>query len=105
MFLNLLQVMEELDPSSTPTEVNVTWRDEAVAFVKDGHAIGKGTTWADVHKLIQEQDGQEEALEEGLEAFGAAAVDITDDSLSRTNCRTVPSSGSVEFQTHLWLRR
>jgi len=79
VFANLLEVMQELDSSSTPIEVGMNIRDEAVAFVEEGFNSSKWTSWADCHKLIQEQDGLDEALAEGLEAFGAAAKDETDD--------------------------
>ena len=49
----------------------MTMRDEAVAFVKEGFEAGKWTTRADCYKLIEEHEGLEEALAEGLEAFGA----------------------------------
>jgi hypothetical protein len=75
VFKDLLRVMEELDPSSTPTEVGMTLRDEAVAFVKDGFDSGKWTEWSHCHKLIEEHDGECEAAEEGMEAFGADPVD------------------------------
>ena len=65
VFKDLLTVMNELDSSSTPTQVGMTLRDEAVAFVKEGYDAGKWTTWADCYKLIEEHDGLEEALVEG----------------------------------------
>ena len=77
VYKDLLRVMEELDESSTPTEVGMTLRDEAVAFVRDGHLSGKWTTWSDAHKLIEEQDGRPDA--EGLEAFGAEACEEDDE--------------------------
>ena len=68
VFGDLLRVMEELDASSIPTEVSMSLRDEAIAFVKKGFDEGKWTTWADCHKLIeQHEDG--ELIEEGMEAF------------------------------------
>ena len=41
VFADLLRVMDELDGSSTPTEVGMTLRDEAVAFVRAGFDSGK----------------------------------------------------------------
>jgi hypothetical protein len=81
VFHDLLRVMEELDGSQPrPTEVSMTLRDQAVAFVRDGFEAGKWTTWSDCHKLIEEHDGAEEALAEGLEAFGYEGTDgSTDD--------------------------
>ena len=85
VFHDLLTVMEELNPSHSPTEVNMTFRDEAVAFVKEGWDAGKWRQWSDCHKLIEEQDGLDEKVEEGLEAFGEAAdkdedeADVTDE--------------------------
>ena len=79
VFRDLLRVLEEIEPSSTPTEVGMSWRDEAVAFVKDGYETGKWTKWVDCHKLIEEHDGLGEALHEGLEAFGSSpSSDDTD---------------------------
>ncbi len=68
--------MIDIDGSGTPTEMGMTLRDDAIAFVKEGFATGKWTTWADAYKLIEEHDGREEALDEGLEAFG---VDVYDE--------------------------
>ena len=79
VFPDLLRVMGELDGSSTPTEVGTTLRDKAVAFVREGFDSGKWTTWADCHKLIEEHDCLEEALHEGLEAFGADPDDTDED--------------------------
>ncbi len=70
-YKDLLHAMEELHPSPTPTEVDMTLRDKAVAFVQEGVDAGKWTRWSDCYKLIEEQDGLEDSLEEGLEAFGA----------------------------------
>ena len=67
VFEDLWRVMEDLDESSSPTKVNMTQRDEAVAFVQEGFASGKWTTWADAPKLILEYDGEEDAL---IEIFG-----------------------------------
>lgn len=56
-------------------------RDEAVAYVRQGWNEAKWSQWSDVHKLIEEQDGVADALEEGLEAFGEhAATDSDSDS-------------------------
>jgi len=80
VFQDLWNVMVDLDPdNSTPTSVGMTLRDDAVAFVKEGYATGKWTEWKDAHKLIEEHDGLNEALEEGLEAFGAEACDTDDE--------------------------
>ena len=73
VFRDLLRCLHELEPSSTPTEVGMTLRDEAVAFVQEGEAAGKWKTWEDCHLLIEEQDGPGDALAEGLEAFGSEA--------------------------------
>ena len=79
VFHDLCKVMIELDDSSTPDELGMKLRDDAVAFVKEGKETGKWSTWADAHLLIDDQDGPEEALAEGLEAFGAAAGDTDDE--------------------------
>jgi len=79
VFADLLRVMETIE-ESTPTEVGMTLRDEAVAFVKDGHAKKKWVAWADCHKLIEEHDGLEEAVLEGMEAFGVEVDDATEES-------------------------
>ena len=71
VYHDLLRVLEELEPSSSPLEVGMTLRDEAIAMVKKGHAAGKWTVWADCYTLIEDQDGVGEALEEGLEAYSA----------------------------------
>ena len=42
VFADLLGVMNELDGSSTPTEVAMTLRDEAVAFVREGFDLASG---------------------------------------------------------------
>ena len=76
---DLLKVMRELELSSTPTEVGMTMRDEAVAYVREGFDSGKWTTWADYHKLIEEHDALEDALVEGLEAFGEEACHTDDE--------------------------
>ena len=68
IYKDLLRVIEELEPSTTALEVGMTLRDEAVAFVREGWETGKWTQWSDCYKLIEEQDGAGEALEEGLEA-------------------------------------
>ena len=75
VFKDLLRAMEEIEPSPSPTEVGMTLRDEAVAFVNEGFDAGKWTLWADCQKLIEDHDGVGEALEEGLEAFGASPED------------------------------
>ena len=79
VFHDLCKVMIELDDSSTPTELGMKLRDDAVAFVKEGKETGKWSTWADAHLLIEDQDGAEEAFAEGLEAFGAVAADTDDE--------------------------
>ena len=79
---DMLKVLEALEASPDPNVVAMSWRDEAVAFVEEGWVSRKWTEWKDCHKLIQEQDGIGEALEEGLEAFGEEAddyVDVPDD--------------------------
>lgn len=79
---DMLKVLQALEASPDPNVVAMSWRDEAVAFVEEGWASRKWTEWKDCHKLIQEQDGIGEALEEGLEAFGEEAddhVDVPDD--------------------------
>ena len=43
VFEDSLRALHELEPSSTPTEVGMTLRDEAVAFVKEGFDAGKWT--------------------------------------------------------------
>jgi hypothetical protein len=75
VFTDLLKVIQSCDPTSTPLEVGMTLRDEAVAFVKDGFDSGKWRTWADCHKLIEEHVDGGPPLEEGLEAFGADPYD------------------------------
>jgi hypothetical protein len=75
VFGDLLRVMDELDPSGTPTEVGTTLRDEAVAFVKEGYEAGRWTEWADCYKLIEDHDGRDRADEEGMEAFGIHLTD------------------------------
>ena len=47
VFKDLLRVMVELDPSPPPSEVGMTLRDEAVAFVKEGWDAGRWTQWSD----------------------------------------------------------
>ena len=79
VFPDLLRVMMELEPSSTPTEVGTSLRDDAVTFVREGFDSGKWTTWADCHKLIEEHDCLDEALCEGLEAFGVDPDDSDQD--------------------------
>jgi len=79
VFHDLLRVMEALDTSSTPTEVGMTLRDEAVAYVREGFDSGKWATWDDCHKLIEEHDCIDEALGEGLEAFGVDPDDTDED--------------------------
>ena len=79
VFEDLWRVMEDLNESSTPTKVNMTPRDEAVAFVQEGFASGKWTTWADAPKLILEYDGAEDVLIESLETFGTVACDTEDE--------------------------
>ena len=79
---DMLKVLEALEASPDPNVVAMSWRDEAVAFVEEGWVSRKWTEWKDCHKLIEEQDGIGEALEEGLEAFGEEAddyVDVPDD--------------------------
>ena len=80
VYKDLLRAMDELDPSPTPLEIGMTLRDEAVAFVREGWDAGRWSQWSDCHQLIQEQDGLEEALEEGLEAFGAEPADTESES-------------------------
>ena len=90
--------MEEPDGSSTHThtEVGMTLRNEAVAFGKvgfDTHThTRKWTLSADCHKLVEDHGGQDEALEEGLEAFGACPsdsdTDETDDEAGNPWART-----------------
>ena len=70
VFKDLLRAMDESEPSDIPTEVSMKLRDEAVAFVQEGFDSGKWTTWSDCWKLLEEQDGPEEALAEGLEMYG-----------------------------------
>ena len=79
VFRDLLRVLEELDQSPDPNVVAMSLRDEAVAFVLEGWNSGKWIHWSDCHKLLEEQDGVGEALEEGLEAFDEVAVDYDDD--------------------------
>jgi hypothetical protein len=80
VYVNLLEVLEKLAPSQDPTEVNMSMRDEAIVFVREGFDSGKWTTWRDCHKLISEHDADTEGLVEGLEAFGAIPHDDDDDS-------------------------
>ena len=79
VFEDLWRVMEELDASLDPTKVNMTSRDEAVAYVKDGWVSGKWTKWADAPMLIEEHDGEGEGTAEGLEAFGTDACNTDDE--------------------------
>ena len=80
VFKDLLRAMEEFDPSPTPLEVGMTLRDEAVAFVREGWDAGRWSQWSDCYQLIQEQDNVDEALAEGLEAFGAEPADSESES-------------------------
>jgi len=95
VFGDLLRVMEELDPSATPTEVGMTLRDEAVAFVKDGFDAGKWTRWSDCEKLIEEHDGLDEAAAEGLEAFGAIPEASDDEEGDDSDADDEASSGGA----------
>ena len=79
VFGDLLRVLQENDPTSTPTEVGMWARGEAVAYVNEGWLAGKWTTWADCHKLIEEHTNADEALEEGLEAFGVEPEETDDE--------------------------
>ena len=79
VFPDLLRALEELDPSPDPTEVSMKLRDEAVAYVHKGWREGRWSHWSDCHNLIQDQDGIDEALAEGLEAYDEAAEDTDDD--------------------------
>ena len=81
VFKDLLRAMEEMDPSSNPLEVGMASRDKDVAFVREGWDAGKWTQWSDCHKLIQDQDGLEEALEyeEALEEGLEGVEDCVDD--------------------------
>lgn len=66
---DLLRAMQALDPSTNLLVVGMALRDEAIAFVNAGWAAAKWIEWRDYYKLIEEQDGHGEALEEGLEAY------------------------------------
>ena len=79
VFRDLWRAMEELDPSPDPTKVNMTLRDEAVAYVKAGWDSKKWTTWADAPKLIEEHDGEAEGTPEGLEAFDTVDCNTEDE--------------------------
>ena len=81
VFGDLLRVMDTID-GSTASEVGMTLRDKAVAFVKDGAAKNKWVGWGDCHKLIEEHDGLDEAAEEGMEAFGVLAEEGNEESES-----------------------
>ena len=74
VFGDLLTVMESIQ-ESTPQEVGMKLRDDAVAFVQDGYDKFLWRTWADCQKLITEQDGVDEAEAEGMEAFGTLVDD------------------------------
>ena len=52
-----------------PEYVDMSIRDEAVAFVNAGFEAGRWTTWADCAQLIEEHVDVNELLEEGMEAF------------------------------------
>ena len=85
VFKDLLRAMEEIEPSPSPLEVGMTLRNKAVEFVEEGFIAGKWTVWADAYKLIEEQDGVGEALEEGLEAFREEPDEDPDAELPETD--------------------
>ena len=79
VFGDLLTVLEIIDPSPTPLAVGTVLRDEAVAFVKAEYEAGRLTSWADCHKLIEDQDGVGEAVVEGMEAYSYKPDDEQDE--------------------------
>ena len=70
VFRDLLDVLNAIDPDSTPTEVSLkTVREDAIAFVRKGQEEGRWTNWNDVHAMIEPHDDEDDGLAEGLEAF------------------------------------
>lgn len=76
VFPDLLQVMESLAPPEDSLVINTAMRDREVAGVLDAIKSGiLSKNWAEAYKLIEMQDSVEEALQEGLEAFGVDPYD------------------------------
>jgi hypothetical protein len=69
LFKDLLRVWEQIEPSTSPTQVGTKMQEDAIGFVNQGYADKKWQVWADCHKLIDEQDGVGDATPEGMEAF------------------------------------
>ena len=79
VFADLAGVLDRIGVSSDPVEMCTHLRDEAVAYVRDGYDSGKWTGWADCHKLIEEQDTEDDPLVEGMEGFAVEPCDSEDD--------------------------
>ena len=79
VYPNLLEVLLALESKgSTDTCIGTKIRDDAKDFVEAFVRAGRGKTWKDRHLPIEEQDGPEEALAEGLEAYSFEATDYDD---------------------------
>lgn len=66
---DLLHVLEQIEESSDPNAVGMKWRDKCIADVQDLWDKEIITGWGDYHQLIDEHDGDDAGLEEGMEAF------------------------------------
>ena len=85
--------MIEIDNTSTMTEVGMTIRDEAIKYVQEGFDSKKWETWDDCEKLIEMQDGLDEQLVEGQEAFGFKECGDDDEMAMRAVQTTMGGGG------------
>ena len=75
VFKDLLGVMNRISAPLTADAVSTLLRDEAIEFVGKGFAEGRWTSWQDAPLLIDEHDGDDDPIPEGLEAYGWDACD------------------------------
>ena len=79
VFHDLLDVLNAIDPDSTPLEVSLkTVREDAIAYVNKGKEDGIWADWDDYYMLIEPHDNEDPGVEEGLEALRPVA-DYSDD--------------------------
>jgi hypothetical protein len=78
VYKDLRSVWDEIDPPIGMQEMGQKLRDDAQAFVAQGFPH-KWSTWEHAKRLIIEHDDGEDAIPEGLEAFGYAVGGDDDD--------------------------
>ena len=79
VFADLAGVLDRIGVSTDPVEMCTRMRDEAVAYVREGHATGKWTQWSQCNLLTDEQDMEDDPSVEGMEGADVVACDVEDD--------------------------